>query len=172
MTLYEINADLALLLDAFARGGFVDPDTGELLSDGAAVLDQIDLLQLQKEELIIDAACFYKGLWAEAEALKTEADALTQRRKELTDRADRIEAMLLGEMQRAGWTKLTASRASIAIRQASRVEVSDMDALIKSGKYLRVKPPEPDKVAIGKAIKAGESVPGVALEVHTSVTIR
>ena len=67
MTLYEINAEIASL---------VDEETGELLD-----YDRFADLQMERDAKIENMALWVKDLDAEAAAIKAEETALAERRK-------------------------------------------------------------------------------------------
>ena len=107
--------------------------------------------------------------------LKREADALTAAAKGQARAADRCRALIVdllrakmaigepGSIQGPGWT--------LSLRETQAVDVSDLDALPPA--FWREKTTrEPDKGAIKAEIEAGNTVPGAALKVNHSVTIR
>lgn len=161
MKLYDINAALEAMLDA------VDPDTGELLCDP----DELEALALEREEKLEGLALFVKNCKAEAEAIKAEKLALEKRQKTAENKAERaksfLQAMLAGG-------KLKTARASVSYRRTEAVELGEdfMPWAREHNAFLRYKDPEPDKKAIGEAIKAGEEVPGAEIVVRQSMTIK
>lgn len=70
MNLYEI--DEAILT-------CINPETGEVDD-----LDRLTKLQMERDRKVENVACWVKNLRAESAALKTEADALLERRKRRT----------------------------------------------------------------------------------------
>ena len=162
MTLYEINAELEKLI-----ANSIDPETGELMIDP----EQIDALNMARDEKIEQTALYIKNLKAEADAIKTEIDNLKARHDAAKNKAERLTAyikdLLAGE-------KFQTAKVAISYRSTASVEINPdvFFARAANGKYFRVKDPEADKKAIAAAIKAGETIEGAELVSKTSMTIK
>ena len=71
MTLYEIDEEIQELLSE------VDPETGELITDYAA----LDALLMEREAKIENIVLFIKNLSSDVRELKAEESALAERRE-------------------------------------------------------------------------------------------
>lgn len=162
MRLYEINEQLERLLmldDANA----VDQETGEVFS-----ADQIEALEMAKEEKIEGSLLFVKNMNAEADMLKAEIDKLTARMKACKNKAERCKEYIAGVLN---GDKFKTARVSVSYRNAESVELQG-ELIDVPHRFLRVKPAELDKVAVKAALKAGETVPGCVLVTKTSMSIK
>lgn len=162
MTLYEI--DKAILI---ATEMAVDPETGEINDE--AMLKTLEQLKIDREHKIENIGCYVKNLEADAKAIKEESRNLAARAKVAENKAEHLRQYMqfcLGE------EKFQTPRLSVSFRHTKKVEVdADMlDAI--PDQYLRFKDPEPDKKAIGDALKAGEVIPGCELVESVSMIIK
>ena len=163
MTLYRINAAMQELIDRHT-----DPDTGELTIDPV----ELDALQMAREDKLENIALYYKNLTAEANAIKAEIDALTERRRRLERTAKKMKNALNIELN---GNKLLTARVSVSFRKSNALEIDLGKFLPFAGaypKYLRVKDPEPDKAAIKEAIKNGMTIPGAQIVEKRNVIIK
>lgn len=158
--LYEINADLDALLSQ------VDEETGELLFS----VDDLEALQMERETALEGIALSVKNKLAEAAAIKAEIDTLTERKTALEKKAGRLREFLAAAL--AG-EKLSTPRVAVSWRTSTAVELDphktyeDFDA-----RFLKQEPPKISKEAIGKALKAGEIVPGAELVTRQNMSIK
>lgn len=166
MNIYEIDSAMAALMEAQERGAeeAVDED-GEILP--IEVL--IDRLAMSRNEKIENAACLLKNYRAEADALKAEEKALSDRRKAAERQVGRLQDYLRFALN---GEKFSSARAAVSFRTSASVSVFDSDAL--PTEYRRIIPEtyEADKKAISAAIKAGRDVPGARIEYTQSVTVK
>ena len=162
MKIYEIPGALRNLLDRLD----VDPDTGEV--DGDALVAYAEY-QGQAAEKLEGTACYVRELEAEAEAIKAEEDRLAKRRKALEGKAARLKAYMMPALEAMGG-KVKGVMASLRISRTQAVYVFDLDALPDAFKRVNTTV-TPDKVALKKALKDGETIPGAALEERQSVVI-
>lgn len=162
MTLYEIDQQIQNVLE-----NCIDPETGEIYDEELMV--QYDSLRLQKEEKAENVACFIKNLEAEAAAIKEEAKKLTARAKTAENKAAHLKSYLQfclnGE-------KLSMPRAAVSYRHSKAVDVEPDAWQFLPEQYLRRKDPEPDKKAIGEALKVGQTLPGCKLVENVSIIIK
>ncbi len=97
-----------------------------------------------------------------AEAQKLRIAALQERKARYERRADRLRAFVLQIMESAGLKSIEAPEFTFGTRPTpQKVIVTNPESL--PTEYLRQKAPEPDLSAIGKALKAGEEIPGAIL---------
>lgn len=157
--LYEINAELTRLWDAA-----VDPETGEI---DPVIYEQFDALQMEKDAKIESIALWIKNLKSDADQIKAEAKALTERAQAATNKAERLKAYI---EQALGGEKFQTPRVNISYRSSSAVEVIDIGKV--PPEFLRLKDPEVDKTAVKAAFKEGQTVPGCGLVANRSMIIK
>ena len=153
MEIYKINQ---AILDC------IDAETGEIID-----AEQLDELQMERDEKIENVACWIKDLKAEAEALKAEQMAFAERQRVAENKMESLKKWLAYALN---GEKFKTVRASVSFRTTDKVEIDDIYNLDEN--YLRYKEPEADKEAIKKAIKAGQTVAGATLVKSTSVIIK
>lgn len=165
MTLYEIAQQYKDFFDFLEDNPDLPDET---------VKDTFEAIDGEFEIKADSIASYIKSLRLEAAAIKDEADALTQRAKAKTAKADRLLQMLLGYMQELNKNKIETARNVITLRNnPPAVEVYDMDALtLQRPDLLSAKPPEPNKKAIAALLKVGAEVPGCRQTTTQSLMIR
>lgn len=165
MTLYEIDEQIRQIIE---QGFTVDEETGEVISD----LTALEELQAQREQKIENTLLYIKNVNAEMTAIRNEEKLLTQRRKTLENKSNRlkeyIKFILDGE-------NFNTPKVQVRFRHTPVVSL-DNDfitwAMQNNSDLLRYKEPEADKTAIGKLLKAGENIPHATLEQSLSMTIK
>ena len=159
MLLYEIDQALAALLDQ------VDEETGELTCS----MEDIEALMLERETALEGIALSIKNKRAEANAIADEIKKLTERKQALVKHADRLEGFLA---QALAGEKFSTARVAVNYRSSTAVELAP-DFVSKADLWwLRVPPPEPDKVKIKEALKNGQTVPGAELVTKKNMIIK
>ena len=111
-----------------------------------------------------------KTLEAEYAAHKAEKDRHDARMKTIANRIEKLKAAQLDFMKAAQITRAKAGTFDLAIRASKAVEITDESKI--PTQYIVLQPPKFDKTAIGKALKAGETVEGASLVEHESVVAR
>lgn len=162
MKIYEIPSTLRDLLDRLDA----DPDTGEVDGDALAAYAEYNAAAAEKLE---GTACYVRELKAEADAIKAEEERLAKHRKALENKSERLKNYMMPALEAMGG-KVKGVMASVRIGKSQAVTVFDLDALPDAFKRVVTKV-DPDKVALKKALKAGEDIPGAALEDRQSVVI-
>ena len=152
-TLYEINA---AMLDC------VDLETGEIID-----IEQLQALQLEREQKVENVALWYKNLLSDAEQYAAEEAAFKEKKRRAQAQAERLKQYLLDAL---GGEKYKSARVSISYRNTPRVVVDDV--LNLPPRFVRFADPEPNKTEIAAAIKAGEDVYGARLETNQSIIIK
>ena len=158
MKLYEINN--AIL-------NCIDMETGEIIDT-----EQLDKLQMEREKKLENVACWIKDLKAEAEALKTEKQALAERQRVAENKANSLKKYLAYALD---GQKFSTSKCAVSFRKTEVVEVTTdgLNNLMKEhDELLTYKAPEPNKTAIKQALKDGLNVEGVQLVQNTSTIIK
>lgn len=162
MTLYEIDKAIQEALE-----GAVDPESGEIIDE--ELLAAYDQLRMDRDQKVENIGLYIKNLEADAAAIKAEAKNLTARAKAAENKAEHLRNYLQFCLD---GQKFQSPRLSVSFRHAKKVEVDPdmLDAIPEQ--YLRFKDPEPDKKAIGDALKAGEEIPGCGLVESVSMIIK
>lgn len=162
MNIFEINSALS----AFELQ--VDEETGELLN-----ADELDALQIARDEKIEGLALWVKELNAEADAIKNERNALDERMKQKQRKAEGLKKYLQSSL--AG-EKFETARCKIGYRKSQQVILAgEFDAWAKNNApdLLSVSVVcKPDKSAIKEAIKSGRQIEGATLIDNVSMQIK
>lgn len=158
MTLYEINNELET-----AFYNCIDPETGEIVGG----TEELDRLQMERNEKIENTALFIKNLKAEAEMIQAEERRLTARRRTCENRAEWLKKYLADNLQ--GET-FKSARTAISYRRTQSLNVTDIWKVPEE--YVTIPDPVPDKRAITAALKAGEKIEGAELVDNMSMIVR
>lgn len=162
MKIYEIPSTLRDLLDRLDA----DPDTGEVDGEALAAYAEYNAAAAEKLE---GTACYCRELSAEADAIKAEEERLAKRRKALESKSARLKAYMMPAIEAMGG-KVKGVMVSLRISKTQSVTVFDIDALPDAFKRVVTKV-DPDKMAIKKALKSGERIPGASIEERQSVVV-
>ena len=148
MKLYELNEQL----NSFVWE--IDEETGEILN-----ADQLDAIQLARDEKLEQLGLWVKDLTALAEAIKREK--VTKNQAESVKRY--LAAVLNGET-------FKTPKVAYGWRRSSTVEVYDPTQIPKA--YLIEQEPKVDKAGIKADLKQGYNVPGAVLVEHINLQIK
>ena len=140
----------------------VDEETGEILN-----AEDLDNLELEKNEKIEQLCLWIKNLKSDAAAYKAEKDSFAKKQKAAENEAESIKNyiayILAGE-------KFKTDRVTVSYRKSEQVECLDMSLV--DDDYLRFKEPELDKTKIKKALKEGIKVGGCMLVERQNMNIK
>lgn len=157
MTLYEMTESTKALYQML--------ETGEI--DEQTLTDTLEAIEAPEKA---DSYCrVIRQLQADAEALKAEADRLTAKRRAAENAIERMKAALLAFTEASGG-RVKTPLFTVTTRITQRVDITDPEAVPAQYRIA-----QPDKISaseIGKALKAGETVPGATLTSNTSVIIK
>lgn len=162
MTLYEVDEEIQELLSE------VDPETGELITDYAA----LDALLMEREAKIENIVLFIKNLSSDVRELKAEEAALAERRKKAEKKAERLREYVSHAL---GGEKFQTPRCCVSFRKSTALELGEGFtewAKEHADTLLRYKEPEPDKTAIKAALAGGAEIPDAKLVQNTTMTIK
>ena len=165
MSLYEIDSRIRAIID-----GIYDA------ADEDGVVEEIDfteLKQLQEDRKtkLENIALYIKNTEAEAEAIEAEEDKLAARRKKLENKAKRLREYIINSMKENKDEPLKTARCEVRIKDNEKTDITDLDSIPEE--FIKVKVEKnPDKTAIKKAIKAGQTVPGAQIIINTTLTIK
>lgn len=171
MHLYEINTEIALLLRQLEP----DPETGEIAATADDIIRQIDQLDMERLRVLGYIAKVVLDTRAEIAALKAEEERLAERRQ----RFERKEERLMQVLQReCAGEKTDLGVATVRYRNTARVDVQDTSRAVawllqnQHADCIRTKEPEIDKTAVRRLISDGQSIPGIALTVSQTCTLK
>lgn len=162
MTLYEIDEEIQEFLSE------VDPETGELITDYAA----LDALLMEREAKIENIVLFIKNLSSDVRELKAEEAALAERRKKAEKKAERLREYVSHAL---GGERFQTPRCCVSFRKSTALELGEGFtewAKEHADTLLRYKEPEPDKTAIQAALAGGAEIPNAKLVQNTTMTIK
>ena len=157
MTLYEIDRSIIDLVN----------DDGEI-----ADFEIFDKLQMERTEKIENIACYIKNLRAQSEAIKSEINALTERKRAAENRAESLKNYLAYAL--CG-SPFESAKVKVSYRKSETIEcdaefIKYAEANNKS--LLRYKAPEADKKRLKELITAGGKVPHCSLVEHSNMIIK
>ena len=160
MTLWEVDKRISDILE---NGMHIDEETGEVF-----LPEDLDSLNIERDEKIEGIALYVKNLKAEAEAIHAEIDRLKDREESKKKKAERLiqylSSVLCGQ-------KFETAKTSLSFRKSSVVQIND--ELLVPEEFMKVKTEKkPDKTAIANRIKGGEFVPGCELVVKNNLQIK
>lgn len=124
-------------------------------------------LEEYRDEAIEGIAMGIKEAKAEAEAIKAEEKALSQRRKVRENKANGLTKYLSDYL--AG-RKFSTPKVAISYRKSEVVEIADLNAV--PDEFLSPQPPKVDKVGLKKAVKGGAVIDGVTIVEKQNIQIR
>lgn len=156
-SIFEIDQEMMSL---------IDPETGELLD-----FEKFLELEMQKNIKVENMALWYKSLCAEAEAIKNEISALSQRVKTKENTAQNLKEYLSKILN---GQKFESSKCRISYRKSSAVEIENEEYFLvhANEKYLTKRLPVPNKTAIKEALMDGEQIDGARLVEKQNMTIK
>lgn len=157
MTLFEINK--AIMDFEFE----IDEETGEILNP-----NELDELELARDEKIEGVGLWIKNLLAEAEAVKHEKDAMAERQKRLEKKAESLKRYLTYALN---GEKFSTPKVAMTFRKSESVVIPD-EAIIPN-EYCNISVVrKPDKTVIKKALKDGKDVMGAELITKQNIQIK
>lgn len=162
MYIYEIDRQLESL---------IDPETGELLD-----YEAFEQLQMERDKKVENMALWYKDLAAQAEAIKAEEKALSERRAALEKKRDRLKAYIENATQGA---MFETGKVKISYRKSKACEITDEEALkaawasgTKYASIFTVAAPKVNKTELTKLLKSGAELEGAQLIEKNNISIK
>ena len=166
MNLYTITQDFNDLLDMLNQA-----QEGNDLDQVALIESGLEITQDNFKDKATNYVKFIRSEEAGLSAIDEEIKRLTALKKSKVSKIDNLEARLSNSMQSIGFDKYDLGLFKLSFRKSSSVEVLDFEQLPDS--YKRVKTTiDPDKVAIKKAIEAGQTVTGASIKHSASLQIK
>lgn len=155
-TLYELDkaiADFELEVN----------EDGEVLN-----IDELDELNLAREQKIEGISLWVKNLEAEKEAVKHEKDNFADRERRLGKKIDSLKRYLTYALD---GQKFSTPKVAVSFRKSESVLVKDKYLIPDNYMNLSVVR-EPNKTAIKNALKRGEEIMGVELLEKRNISIK
>lgn len=163
MKLFDIDERLAACVK-LDESRVVDTESGEIID-----LEAIAALEMERDKKLENLGCWYKNLLAEAEALKAQKNAFAEREKARRAKAESLKGFLGRYLN---GKKFETAKVAMSFRKSEAVEFDAKYIGDVPEEFLKFKDPELDKVAVKKAIKAGETVPGCELVQRQNLQIK
>jgi hypothetical protein len=163
MKLFDIDERLAACVK-LDESRVVDTESGEIID-----LEAIAALEMERDKKIENLGCWYKNLLADAEALKAQKNAFAEREKATRTKAESLRGFLGRYLN---GKKFETAKVAMSFRKSEAVEFDAKCIGDVPEEFLKFKDPELDKVAVKKAIKAGETVPGCELVQRQNLQIK
>lgn len=152
-SLYEIDQRILAL---------VDEETGEITD-----FEQLDKLQLERDDKIENIALWIKNLKSDEESYKAEKQAFEERQRQAKQKRESLERYLSAALN---GEKFKTAKVECSFRKSQRVEVDDVALL--PDEFLKYKDPEADKTAIKEAIKEGKEIAGARIVTALNLQIK
>lgn len=155
-TLYELTS-------ALAEFDFdIDEETGEILN-----AEELDALEIERDEKIENIALWIKNLTSDAEAYKKEKDNFAKKEQAAKKKVESLKEYLRWNLD---GEKFKTDRVTISWRRSEAVEVINQEKIPKG--WFIDQDPKLDKAGIKAALKDGEEIPGVILKENNSIQIK
>jgi hypothetical protein len=164
LTLYELTADYMAVLE---RACALEEPDDQILADLERVAGDL-------QTKAMNVAGMIRHLESMASAIGAAAVKMEARGKAVTNRANHLRDYRLHHMDAAGITRIESPEMVVLARRYTPAVIVD-DLRQVPAEFIRPpKPadPAPDKMAIRKAIEAGQDVPGCRLESKLGLEIR
>lgn len=162
MNLYELTREF----ESAMANIVIDEETGE--ASGFEAVDGLDAAFEDKAEAY---AVTIKNLDAEIKALKNERDNLKAREDATKKRMEYMKQHLADSMLAVGKDKISTAKAALSFRKSMQVNITS-DVMVPDDLCKVVIDRKPDKAAIGKLLKAGETVPGAELVENMNLQVK
>lgn len=167
ISLFEIDEQI-LRLVSLDESDIIDSDTGEVLVD---VFEELEKLNIKREEKIIHIARYVDDLEREQKLIKEKAEILEARAKSKKNRAERLRRYLADSMLKLGTNKIEDETVTVKLNSSKSVNPFNVELI--PAEYINQKVEiKPDLRKIGAAIKNGLVIPGAELVEKYSVTVR
>lgn len=152
--LYEIDKGIMECLDA---------ETGEIIDP-----ERLDALFMERNQKIENVALWVKNLLSDAEAIKSEKDALADREAKCRKKADDLKKWLAKAL---GGEKFSTAKCAVSFRKSTKLEVLD-PGNIPAELMVETITSKPDANAIKALLKEGKEVSGCRLVENLNTQIK
>lgn len=163
LKLYEISTAYLEALEALSEMDDVPPE---------AIADTLEGWIGTFEQKAVAVAAYVRNLEAEADAVETARKQMEARQRALQAHADRLRQYLKFEMERTGIVKVKSAELAIRIQKNPPSTIADDENQIPDEFKKTIVTVKVLRAEIGKAIKAGQAVPGAHIEQSTRLVIQ
>lgn len=164
-TLYELNDEYFNILSEIE----IDEETGEVLNE-EKLHELLDLKQNINEKLE-NISLIIKNLNAEVEAIDTEINILSKRKKQKQNKIDWLKRYLIEQMQRLGQEDFETAKTRLRISTRPKTLIDDESLIPKE--YFNEKTTYTVSLSkIKEAIENGQTVAGARLIDNPSINIK
>lgn len=138
-----------------------------------ALRDTMEGIEVEFQEKGKAIAMVTLNIDGDLEAIQSQIDRLTERKRIITNRKESLKEYLRTNMEASGITKITHPLFTITCGKGKPTVVIDDEKAIPD-EFINVKVTSaPDKAMIAKAIKEGNEVPGAHSEIgKSSISIK
>ena len=143
----------------------------EEMEDQEAVGTYLDGVKMQLKEKAENIFRVIKNIETPIIAVEEEIKRLQALKQKYKLQADRLRTYVSETMQKNEIEKITTDIATFSFRKSTSVKITDEEKLPKEFMKETVKV-APDKVAIGKLLKAGEKIEGATLSEKKNLQIK
>ncbi len=162
-SLYEIDRDIQAFIDGLFE---MADENGEVDID----MDILTDLKEQRQTKLENIALYIKNLASEASAIKEEENSLSERRKRLERKCERLKGILVRSMTENNEKEISSPRYCAKIRDSKATEIYD-DKILPPEFIVGKTTYAPDKTAIKKAIEAGNEVAGARIVINHNLKL-
>lgn len=163
-TLYEIDRAIEQVIET---GFSFDEETGEVLFEES----DLDGLQVAFNEKLEACGIWIKNQKALADAIKAEEKALSDRRKSIEKRLERMDGYVLSCLLKTPKHSVETPMVSLKTRKSTRTIIDD-ESEVPEEFTEQVVTVKVNKAEIGKALKAGREVSGAHLETSQNLQVK
>lgn len=154
MNLFEINQQISEC---------VDFETGEIID-----IEKLEALTMERDAKIENVALWIKNLEADIKALDEQEKAFKERKAKAKNKAESLKKYLTSALD---GQKFSTSKCVVSFRKSTKVNVLD-ESIIPTEYMTEKVTREPNKTAIGDAIKTGMEIPGCELVQNINPTVK
>lgn len=161
-SLFQIDEAIANCVKLDGREDYVDVSTGEIID-----LAALGSLKMERDKKIRNIACWIRNLEAEEKALAEQKKIFADREKAAHNKKEQLKSYLAASLAGEKWKN---NEVQITWKKSYPVEITDIKKL--SSHYLKWKDPEPNKILIGKDLKAGIKLDGAMIVEKNNMSVR
>lgn len=132
--------------------------------DPQAIADTLEAIGGSIQEKAVSLASWALDIEGDIEKIEAAIDRLNARKKQVVARKDSLKDYLLRNMEATGITKIQCPLFTVTL-VAGRESVAISDEHALPDEFLNVKTViTPDKIAIAKALKEGQTITGASMQ--------
>jgi hypothetical protein len=163
-TLYELDKAIEQVIE---HGFSWDEETGEVLFEES----DLESLQVALSDKLEACGIWIKNQKALADAIKAEEKALSDRRKSIEKRLERMDGYVLRCLMKTPKQSVETPMVSLKTRKSTRTIIDD-ESEVPEEFTEHVVTVKVNKAEIGKALKAGREVSGAHLETSQNLQVK